>query len=100
MTTHRMSKPSLSFAEWADSQNNTEAEEKSNTTDYFAFSSVYNHINSVQDNVVTQFQHITHTLPEAGPLSAAYRTRVLQAVYLLLAAGFFGVCAIVIGKQY
>ena len=98
MTTHRMSKPSLSFAEWADSQNNTESEEKA--TDYFAFSSVYNHINSVQDNVVTQFQNITHTLPEAGPLSAAYRARVLQAVYLLLAAGFFGVCAIFIGKQY
>jgi hypothetical protein len=40
---------------------------------------------------------LSGTLPEAGPLSAAFRKRVTYAVYLLLASVFFGIMALIVG---
>lgn len=52
---------------------------------------------AIRDSFATQLQDMTEALPEAGPLSAAYRERLLNSIYLLFASVLFGVLAIFIG---
>lgn len=85
------------FVETYDKENEKSSDNNNENIFSSYFTGVYGQLNSVQDNVVTQFQGITNSLPEAGPLSAAYRGRVLQAVYLMLGSLFFAGCAVVIG---
>ncbi|RYG67675.1 hypothetical protein EON64_06930 [archaeon] len=52
---------------------------------------------AIRDSFATQLQDLTEALPEAGPLSAAYRERLLNSLYLLFAAVAFGALAIFVG---
>ena len=55
-------------------------------------------MNSIGDSVSSQFQELQGMLPsEAGPLSAAFRERMIYSVYLLIASAGFGTCAIFVG---
>lgn len=50
-----------------------------------------------QTDVAQQLHSYSSLLPDAGPLSAEYRTRVTHALALLALAGLFGVLAVVVG---
>lgn len=55
---------------------------------------------SIQDSVSgvsNQLQELSGSIPEAGPLSAAFRTRVKQSIYLLIASITFAILAVFIG---
>eukprot|EP01031_Cornospumella_fuschlensis_P026713 gene26713-32281_t len=52
---------------------------------------------AIRDSFASQLQDMTDSLPEAGPLSAAYRERLLNSIYLLLAASIFGALAVFVG---
>ncbi|KAJ1440494.1 hypothetical protein B484DRAFT_357191 [Ochromonadaceae sp. CCMP2298] len=52
---------------------------------------------NVQENLTNQLQGLSGSLPEAGPLSASFRNRVTNAVYLLAASGAFAVLAVFVG---
>lgn len=54
-------------------------------------------LSSVHENFSNQLQELSGTLPEAGPLSAAFRQRVTHAIYLLFAAAAFAVLAVFVG---
>jgi hypothetical protein len=54
-------------------------------------------LSSIHENFSNQLQELSGTLPEAGPLSAAFRQRVTHAIYLLFAAAGFGVLAVFVG---
>jgi hypothetical protein len=51
----------------------------------------------VQESFLAQMQDIAGILPDAGPLSAEFRQRFKNAIYLLLASIAFGILAIFIG---
>jgi len=51
----------------------------------------------IQDGLSSQLQELSGSLPEAGPLSAAFRKRLKYAVYLLLGSFAFLILAILIG---
>ena len=88
-----------SFATWMENQQQKEesANNELDNSQTSIFSSTYFQLSSIQDNLVSQFQNVTGNLPEAGPLSAAYRSRVLYSIYLVLAAAGFAVLAVVVG---
>jgi hypothetical protein len=69
--------------------------EKVATTDESA--SLWSQVTSLQDSMITQLQGFSESLPEVGPLSESFRKRLVNAVYLLLGACFFGVLTVVIG---
>ena len=55
-------------------------------------------MSSLGDSVSSQFQELQGMLPsEAGPLSAAFRQRMLNSVYLLIASAVFGTLAFFVG---
>ena len=59
--------------------------------------SMLSQFSSVQDSFSSQLQELSGSIPEAGPLSAAFRQRMAYAVYLLCGSLVFGVLAIIIG---
>ena len=55
-------------------------------------------MNSIGESVTSQFQELGGMMPtEAGPLSAAYRQRMIYSVYLLIASVGFGAFAFLVG---
>jgi len=55
-------------------------------------------MSSIGDSFSSQLQELQGMLPsEAGPLSAAFRQRMIYSVYLLIASAGFGTCALLIG---
>lgn len=54
-------------------------------------------LGSIRDSFATQLEGLTGNLPEAGPLSAAFRERLTLAIYLLLAAVGFAALAFFVG---
>jgi len=59
--------------------------------------SLLGQLSSIQDSFSNQLQELSGSIPEAGPLSAAFRQRVTHAIYLLLASFGFAGLAILIG---
>jgi hypothetical protein len=57
----------------------------------------FSQFGAIQENLTNQLQDLSGTLPEAGPLSAAFRQRLTHAIYLLIASGIFVALAILIG---
>ena len=56
--------------------------------------------NTIQDSVSgvsNQLQELSGSIPEAGPLSSAFRLRVKNAIYLLILSVLFAILAIFIG---
>jgi hypothetical protein len=90
-----MGKKMSSFSKWMEAQDKSDV--KNVNQDKGILSNIYSQLTLAQDNLVSQFQDLSNILPEAGPLSAAYRTRVLQAIYLILGSIMFGAFAILIG---
>lgn len=90
---------SSSFAQWVEAQDKEQNSKDGDKapSDQNLFTSMYLQVQSVQDNLVNQIQDMTASLPEAGPLSAAYRGRIVNAIYLILASAFFAAMAILIG---
>jgi hypothetical protein len=58
---------------------------------------VWTQFSAIQDSFVGQMQELSGSLPDAGPLSSAYRARLMNAIYLLVAAVGFAVLAVVVG---
>jgi hypothetical protein len=79
-----------SFSDWMNKKNpnNNEGNEDSSF-----LSQVYD----IQTNFTTQMQEMSGIFPDAGPLSASFRVRIRNAVYLLLGSILFGCFAIFIG---
>lgn len=55
------------------------------------------YLNSFQDSLINQFQDLTGTLPEVGPLSSSYRQRMLNSIYFLILGIIFLILAIFVG---
>ena len=59
--------------------------------------SYFGRIFSIQEELATQMEGLSGSLPDGGPMSAAFRERMKNAVYLLLAAAFFATMAVLVG---
>ena len=59
--------------------------------------SIWTQLGSIQESFVGQLQELGGSLPDAGPLSSAYRSRLLTAIYMLGAAIGFGILTVVVG---
>jgi len=83
------------FSDWLERQKAAENAER-NAPDEEK-QSMFSQFASIQDNFTNQLQDMSGSLPEAGPLSASFRNRITNAIYLFIASGVFAVLAIVIG---
>jgi hypothetical protein len=59
--------------------------------------SFFTQFGAIQENVTNQLQELSGSLPEAGPLSASFRQRLTNAIYLLIASGVFFALTIIVG---
>lgn len=82
-----------SFSTWVNRKN----EEANMKEDCEEDDSLLTQISSIQDNFTSQFQELSGTLPDAGPLSAAFRSRMKYAIFLLLGSILFAILAILVG---
>lgn len=87
---------SSSFSDWLEKQKAAERGDNV-ATDEQDNVSVFARFTSIQENFTNQLQELSGSLPEAGPLSASFRARITNAIYLFIASGVFAVLAIVIG---
>ena len=85
---------SSSFSDWLEQQKAAQNEENNPAEENV---SMLSQLSSIQDNFTNQLQELSGSLPEAGPLSASFRGRITNAIYLFLASGLFAVLAVVIG---
>lgn len=85
-----------SFSNWLNDQK-SEKSDSGNGNNANESVSLWFQLGSIQESFVTQLQDISGSLPEAGPLSASFRARLIQAIYLLGAAVGFGILTIFIG---
>jgi hypothetical protein len=93
---------SSSFSNWVDQQRAAEegkplVEDGSQEESWYSIGGISKQLTSLQDNVSNQLQELSGQIPEAGPLSAAFRARVTNAMYLLIASVVFLLLAIFIG---
>ncbi len=89
-----------SFSTWMAEQQRPEGEKddgSSEQTPFLSLTYMQSQMTAIGDNVTSQLQDLSGMLPEAGPLSAAFRARVIQAVYLLIASAGFAILAIFVG---
>lgn len=95
----------MSFSNWMDSQKSSLLNEEDDIenqggvgswTPNYLFGSTFGQLSLIKDNFSDQFQELAGSV-EAGPLSAAFRQRLMHAVYLLGGSMAFGILAIVIG---
>lgn len=59
--------------------------------------SYFGRLFSIQNDIAAQIEGFQGSLPESGPMSAAFRARVINSIYLLFAALFFAVMAVLVG---
>jgi hypothetical protein len=59
--------------------------------------SYFGRLFNIQEEMASQMEGLSGSLPDAGPMSAAFRSRMKQAVYLLIAATFFAAMAVLVG---
>jgi hypothetical protein len=87
------------FSNWLEQQK--EAEMRKDNPDEYATedesSSLLGRLGAIGDSFTTQLEELQGTLPGAGPMSAAFRARMVNAIYLLLASAGFCILAVVIG---
>jgi hypothetical protein len=87
------------FSNWLEQQK--EAELRKDNPDEYATqdesSSLMGRLGAVGDSFTSQLEELQGTLPGAGPMSAAFRARMVNAIYLLLASAAFCVLAVIIG---
>jgi len=84
------------YLEQLESQN----DESDQSSSFFPLLSLTGPLSSIQESfygVSNQLQELSGNIPEAGPLSAAFRTRVTNAIYLLIGSVAFALLAIFIG---
>jgi hypothetical protein len=95
-----------SFSAWAEQQRAQEegrsliSDESKDGDDgpaWYSVAGISKQLNTLQDNVSNQLQELSGQIPEAGPLSAAFRARVTNAMYLLIASVAFLLLAIFVG---
>mmetsp|Transcript_15801 Transcript_15801/g.26560 ORF Transcript_15801/g.26560 Transcript_15801/m.26560 type:complete len:232 (-) Transcript_15801:1073-1768(-) len=93
---NRMSRSSNSsgFAQWLEQQKAAQNEAENDGEESVG---LFSQLSSIQDNFTNQLQEMSGSLPEAGPLSASYRTRITHAIYLLIAAVAFAILGVFIG---
>lgn len=88
------------FKDWMEEQKRLEEnggglDVESQSTTFLLIGQSMNHIG---DSVTSQFQELSGMLPtEAGPLSAAFRQRMIYSIYLLIASAGFGTFAFFVG---
>jgi hypothetical protein len=82
-----------SFSAWAEERQNKKEGGQSDGDSF----SVWGQFSSLQDSFVGQMQDMYGILPDAGPLSADFRARLMNAVYLIIAALFFALLAVFVG---
>lgn len=104
MLNNRGMSGSKGFSKWVEEHqklNDGEDGEHEGESSFVDFSSsasfVFGQISSIQENFAGQLQELSGSLPEAGPLSAAFRARVTYSIYLLGGAVVFGVLAVFVG---
>lgn len=83
-----------SFSDWLERQKAAENAEKNAPE---SSTSIFTQFSSIQEGFTNQLQELSGSLPEAGPLSASFRGRITNAIYLFMASGAFAILAIVIG---
>ena len=83
-----------SFSDWLEKQ---KAAENGSQNSQEESPSVFARFTSIQENFTDQLQELSGSLPEAGPLSASFRGRITNSIYLFIASGVFAILAIVIG---
>lgn len=88
---------SSSFADWLEEQRDTASEALSEFQTEASNLSIFTQLSTIQNNLTNQLQELSGNLPEAGPLSAAFRQRATYAIYLLLASIAFGLLAVFVG---
>jgi hypothetical protein len=81
-----------SFSAW-----NDQRQKKENGIDDSGGNASWFQFGAMQDSFVNQMQDLYGILPDAGPLSAEFRGRLLNAVYLLIGAIIFALLAVFIG---
>lgn len=59
--------------------------------------SLFGQLGAIRDSFANQLEGLSGALPEAGPLSAAFRERLTWSLYLLLGAAAFGALAVLVG---
>lgn len=98
-----------SFSDWVNKKNqqdyknsnnsnnnkgdNDEDDDENNGEDIPFLTQIYD----IQTNLTSQMQELAGGLPEAGPLSAAFRNRMRNSIYLFIGSLLFGFFAIFIG---
>lgn len=85
---------SSAFSDWLEKQ---KAAERGENNQPEQEGSIFSRFAAIQDSFTNQLQELSGSLPEAGPLSASFRGRITNAIYLFIASGVFAVLAIVIG---
>ena len=95
-------KPSnSSFSSWMEQQRaeegGTQEVDESEQTSLLSIAGISRQWSSLQDNVASQLQDLSGQLPDAGPLSAAFRARITNAIYLILASVGLAFLAIFVG---
>lgn len=87
------------FSNWLEQQK--EAELRKENPDEYAVadeeSSLLGRFSAIGDSFTNQLEELHGSLPGAGPLSADFRGRMVNAIYLLLASAGFCVLAVIIG---
>ncbi len=81
-----------SFAAWSEQR-----QRKADGNDEESNGSIWTQFSSMQDSFVNQMQDLYGVLPDAGPLSAEFRGRLLNAVYLLIGSIIFALLAVFVG---
>ena len=89
------------FKDWMEEQRRMEegeAGDSSSTTPSAALLLLGQQFTSIGDSVTSQLQELSGALPtEAGPLSAAFRQRMIYSVYLLMGSAVFALLAALVG---
>jgi len=97
MQIRSMNSKSTSFSTWLNDQKSEKSDSNGTSNNSGNEISLWMQLGTIQESFVTQLQDISGSLPEAGPLSASFRARLLHAVYLLGAAVGFAVLAVFVG---
>lgn len=97
--TYMQNRNMSNFSAWLEQQK--EAELRSENPDAYAVedesSSLLGRLSAIGDSFTVQLEELNGSLPGAGPMSAEFRGRMVNAIYLLLASAGFCVLAVIIG---
>ena len=99
MQLRNMSRTNNSFSNWLSQKPDASPEDPRQIDDSAEgeSSSILGQFSSLQESLTSQMQELAGSLPDAGPLSAAFRKRLKLAIYLLIAAAIFFLLAIFVG---